>query len=249
MFVLALFLLSQELLKHLSWTGALQTLVLLLAFLVVWFFVVLFTDTFELRHPLIQLLVISIMFGTLVMAAAVPEAFGRRGLVFAGAYVTVRVGAIAAGVLLLRGHEAQRNALRLLFWFSLTAAPWIVGAFLHGWARAALWILALVLEYTAIGLGFPAPGLGRGGTRRIEVAVSEEHMAERYQLFFIIALGEPILVTGLTFSGGDFGPAAAPRPSWRSPPRHCCGASTSTARERCWRRPSPRPTTHAASLS
>jgi low temperature requirement protein LtrA len=208
-FVLALFLLSQELLKHLSWTGALQTLVLLLAVLVVWFFVVLFTDTFELQHPLIQLLIILIMFGTLVMAAAVPEAFGRRGLVFAGAYVTVRVGTTAAGVLLLRGHEAQRNALRLLFWFSLTTAPWIVGAFLHGWARAALWFLALVLEYTAIGVGFPTPGLGRGGKRRIDVAVSEEHMAERYRLFFIIALGEPILVTGLTFSAGDFGPASS----------------------------------------
>jgi low temperature requirement protein LtrA len=208
-FVLALFLLSQELLKHLSWTGALQTLVLLLAVLLVWFFVVLFTDTFELWHPLIQLLVMSIMFCTLVMAAAVPEAFGRRGLVFAGAYVTVRVGATAAAVLLSRGHEAQRNALRLLFWASMTTAPWIVGAFLHGWARAALWTTAMVVEYTAIGLGFPTPRLGRGGTRRIEVVVSEEHMAERYQLFFIIALGEPILVTGLTFSNGDFGPASS----------------------------------------
>jgi low temperature requirement protein LtrA len=207
-FVVALFLLSHELLKHLSWIGALQTLVLLLAVLVVWFFVVLFTDTFDVRHPLIQLMVMSIMFCALVMAAAVPEAFGRRGLVFAGAYVTVRVGATAAGALLLRGHEAVRNALRLLFWFSMTASPWIVGAFLHGWARAALWMAALVVEYIAIGLGFPTPGLGRGGTRRIEVVVSEEHMAERYRLFFIIALGEPILVIGLTFSSGDFGPAS-----------------------------------------
>jgi hypothetical protein len=146
-FVLALFLLSQELLKHLSWTGVLQTLVLLL----VWFFVVLLTDTFELRHPLIQLLVMSIMFCALVMAAAVPEAFGRQGLVFAGAYVTVRVGAAAAAVLLSRGHEAQRNALRLLFWFGITMAPWIVGACLRGWARAALWIVALLVEYAAVG--------------------------------------------------------------------------------------------------
>ena len=208
-FVLALFLLSQELLKHLSWTGALRTLVLLLAVLLVWFFVVLFTDTFELRHPLIQLLVILIMFGTLVMAAAVPEAFDGRALAFAGTYVAIRVGATSAAVLLLRGHEAQPNALRLLFWFSLTSAPWIVGAFLPGWARAALWLMALVVEYTAAGIGFPTPGLGRMGRRRIDIAVSEEHMAERYRLFFIIALGEPILVTGLTFSASDFGPASS----------------------------------------
>jgi low temperature requirement protein LtrA len=90
----------------------------------------------------------------------------------------------------------------------MTTVPWIVGAFRHGWARTTLWSIALAVEYTALGLGFPTPGLGRGGTRRIEVAVSEEHMAERYQLFFIVALGEPILVTGLTFSNGDFGPAS-----------------------------------------
>ena len=41
--------------------------------------VVLFTDTFDVRHPLIQLMVMSIMFCALVMAAAVPEAFRPPG--------------------------------------------------------------------------------------------------------------------------------------------------------------------------
>jgi low temperature requirement protein LtrA len=48
-FVLAFFRLSQELLEHLSWRGALQTLVLLLAVLMVWFFAALYTDTFSLH--------------------------------------------------------------------------------------------------------------------------------------------------------------------------------------------------------
>jgi low temperature requirement protein LtrA len=203
-FVFALFRLSQLLLEDLSWSGALQTLVLLLAVLVVWFFVALFTDAFDVERPLIQLLGISIMFGTLVMAAAAPAAFGPKGLVFASAYSIVRVGATAAAVLLLRGHEAQRNAERLLFWFSLASVLWIVGAFQEGWARAALWIAAVIVDYVGAAVGFPAPRLGRGGTRRIEVVVSEEHWAERYQQFFIVALGEPILVTGVTFANGDF---------------------------------------------
>jgi low temperature requirement protein LtrA len=204
-FVLALFQLSQELRRQLSWTGALQTLLLLLAVLVVWFLVVLLTDTFDPRHPLTQLLTISIMFGALLMAAAAPEGFGRHGPVFAGAYVTVRIGATGVATLLLRGHEAQRNAERLLFWSGMSAPPWIAGAFLHDWARTALWITAAVVDYAGIALGFPTPGLGRGGGRRIEVVVSEEHTAERYQQFFIIALGEPVLVTGLTFALGRFG--------------------------------------------
>jgi low temperature requirement protein LtrA len=203
-FVLVLFQLSQQLLAHLNPTGAVETLVLLLAALVVWFFVVLLADTFDPGRPLIQLLTVSIMFGTLVMAAAAPDAFGKKGLVFAGAYCIVRVGATALATLLLRGHEAERNAVRLLFWFGMSTVPWIAGALLEGQARGALWITAAVVDYAGIGLGFPTPRLGRGGKRRIEVVVSEEHVAERYQQFFIVALGEPILVTGLAFAGGEF---------------------------------------------
>ncbi|MGC5020223.1 low temperature requirement protein A [Micromonospora sp. DT47] len=205
-FVLAFFRLSQQLLEHLSWTGAFQTLVLLLPVLHVWSYTARFTNLFDLRHPLIQLLVLLTMFGALVMAAAAPEAFGHKGLVFAGAYVTVRVGVVAGGVFLLRGHEGQRNAVRLLFWVGMAAVPWIAGALLPGWARGALWMTAAAVEYVGIALGFPTPRLGRAGTRRrADIVVAEEHMAERYQQFFIIALGEPILVAGLTFGSGEFG--------------------------------------------
>ena len=204
-FVLAFLRLSQQLLEHLSWRGALQTLVLLLAVLMVWFFAALYTDTFDLRHPLIQLPIISIMFSALVMAAATPAAFGRHGLAFAGAYVAVRVGANAIAVIVLRGHEGQRNAVRLLVWAGMSAAPWLAGAFVHGSAREPLWVAAAAVDYAGVGLGFPTPKLGRAGARRIEVVISEEHVAERYQQFFIIALGEPILVTGLAFANGEFG--------------------------------------------
>ena len=204
-FVLAFFRLSQQLLEHLSWLGAVETLVLLLAVLMVWFFAVLYADRFDLRHPLVQLPIISIMFSALVMAAAIPAAFGRHGGAFAGAYVTVRVGVNAVAVLVLRGHEAQRNAVRILFWAGISAAPWIAGAFVHGSAREALWIAAAAVDYAGIGLGFPTPKLGRAGARRVEVVISEEHVAERYQQFFVIALGEPILVTGLAFANGEFG--------------------------------------------
>ena len=202
-FVLALFRLSQDLLRYLSWTGALQTLALLLPVLYIWFSAARFTGLFDPRHPLIQLLIISIMFGTLVMAAATPEAFGRKGLFFAGAYVTLRFGALAAVILVLRGQEAQLHAVRILFWAGVSAVPWIAGAFIHGWARAALWIPAAVVEYAGISIGYPTPRLGRS-VPRAEVVVSETHLAERYQQFFIIALGEPILVTGLTFANSDF---------------------------------------------
>jgi low temperature requirement protein LtrA len=46
--------------------------------------------------------------------------------------------------------------------------------------------------------GYSTPGLGRSTTH--DWNISGEHMAERCQLFVIIALGESILVTGATFS-------------------------------------------------
>ncbi|WP_446219430.1 low temperature requirement protein A [Micromonospora sp. IBHARD004] len=204
-FVLAFFRLSQQLLEHLSWTGTFQTLVLLLPVLAVWISTARLLDAFDPQHPLVQLLTMPIMFGTLVMAAATPEAFGRKGLVFAGAYLTVRLGGLAVAIVFLRGHEAQPSAVRLLFWVGMATVPWIAGGLLTGWVRGALWITAAVMEYAGIALGFPTPRLGRSGERRLEVVVSEEHTAERYQQFFIIALGEPILVTGLTFGSGEFG--------------------------------------------
>ena len=69
-------------------------------------------------------------------------------------------------------------------------------------ARGVLWALAVAVDYTAIGLGFPTPGLGRA--RASEFAIAAEHLAERYRQFFIIALGELILVTGLAFSSSGF---------------------------------------------
>jgi low temperature requirement protein LtrA len=204
-FVLALFQLSQELLEHLTWSGAFQTLILLLAVLHVWFSTARFLDAFDPRNWLVELLTMPIIFGTLVMAAATPEAFGRHGLIFAGVYSAIRLGGLAVSVYFLQGHEAQPSAERVLFWVGIATVPWIAGAFVHGWARAALWITAGLLEYVAIGLGFPTPRLGRTGRRRFEIVVSPEHTAERYQQFFIIVLGEPIVAAGLTFAKGNFG--------------------------------------------
>jgi low temperature requirement protein LtrA len=171
----------------------------------VWLSTARFLDAFDPRHPLVQLLTMPVVFGTLVMAAATPEAFDRHGPVFAGAYLIIRLGGLAVAIYFLRGHEARPSAVRILFWVGMAAVLWIVGALLPGWPRGALWMTAALLEYAGIGLGFPTPRLGRSGSRRFEIVVSPEHTAERYQQFFIVVLGEPILVTGLAFAMGGFG--------------------------------------------
>jgi low temperature requirement protein LtrA len=63
--------------------------------------------------------------------------------------------------------------------------------------REALWLGAVAVDYLAPATGYFTPGLGRSTTH--DWNISGEHMAERCQLFLIIALGESILVTGATF--------------------------------------------------
>ena len=82
-FVFALFRLSQGLLEHLNGSGAFQTVVLLLALWWVWRMTASVTDRFDPGRPAIQALVLASMFGSFVLAAAVPGAFGARGLLFA----------------------------------------------------------------------------------------------------------------------------------------------------------------------
>ncbi|TYC06933.1 low temperature requirement protein A [Micromonospora sp. WP24] len=202
-FVLALIQLSRGLSQHLSWYGAFQALVLLLALWWVWTHTAGFVDIFDPQRPPIQLVVTASMLGGLVLAAVAPEAFGGRGLVFAGAYLAIQLLRSVFVVLVRPGRDVRRLYVRQLVWFGVSAVPWIAGALTQGAARAVLWTLAVVVDSVATALRLPVPGLGRASTQ--EFAISGGHLEERFRLFFIIALGELILVTGLAFSGSGFG--------------------------------------------
>ena len=65
--------------------------------------------------------------------------------------------------------------------------------------RLALWALAVVLDYIVSWFGLPIPRFGRGRTP--EWVIVGAYLAESYELFIILALGESILVTGATYGG------------------------------------------------
>jgi low temperature requirement protein LtrA len=197
-FVVAFFQLSSTLAQDVTWSGALQALVLLLAVWFVWFVTAAVTDRFA-QTPVIQYLVIVTMLGTVVLAAALPEAFGRRGWLFAAAYLAIQISRSLFLVFALRGHDVERIAVRAMFWYGVFAVPWIAGALAHGTARVALWTVAVAVEYTADTLRYPTPGLRP--LRASSWTVAAEHLSERYRQFFIIALGELILVTALALGG------------------------------------------------
>ncbi|MEV4628610.1 low temperature requirement protein A [Micromonospora sp. NPDC049523] len=204
-FVAALALTSQKLATDLSWTGAFQSLVLLMAVWWVWSVTALTTDLYLTQHPPIYPMTISVMFGTLLMAAALPAAFSHSAAVFAGAYVAIHLGRSLFLTPALQGREVRRHAGRFFFWFLVSAVPWLVGAVVAGTARGLLWAFALAVDYTAALLRYPTPWLGR--VPRPQYRLAAEHLAERYQQFFTLALGDLILVTSLTYAGTGFAPA------------------------------------------
>ncbi|MGW4469986.1 low temperature requirement protein A [Nonomuraea sp. NPDC004354] len=197
-FVFAVTQLSHLLLEHPTAGGALQTLFLMLAVWWAWMYTAWTTNFCDPNHPVIRLTLAGLMLASLVMAAAVPEAFGDRAIWFACAYVAIQIGRTIVVALLTRGHALQRVFLGVGFWFALSALFWIAGAILGGTAQAALWVVALLIDYGAPAAGFRTPGLGRSTTT--EWTIDGGHMAERCQLFVIIALGESILVTGTTLA-------------------------------------------------
>jgi len=58
-------------------------------------------------------------------------------------------------------------------------------------------VIALIVAYGGPVAGFTVPGIGRSTPRDGNIFGS--HMAERCQLFLIVALGESFLVTGALF--------------------------------------------------
>ena len=136
----------------------------------------------------------------LVMACAVPTAFGDRGLIFAVAYAAMQVGRTAYVVWLLGAdHPMAPNYRRMLGWLCISAAFWIAGGLVEAHTtRMALWLVAIACEYFSPMFGFAFPGMGRSDTS--EWTIEGGHLAERCQLFVIVALGETLVATGAVMS-------------------------------------------------
>jgi len=199
-FVFAVTQVSHLLLPDLGWHAAGKSLLVLLVVWWAWNYTTWVTNMLDPDALVVRLLVLAITFASLVMAVAIPEAFGSRALLFAGAYVAIQVGrhAFLTFVVADRDSPERRPAAHILTWFLASGAFWIAGALASEPARTVLWLTALGLDYAAPIVLYRVPGRPRLDPSAWEVETS--HFAERFQLFVIIALGESIVLTGATTS-------------------------------------------------
>jgi low temperature requirement protein LtrA len=202
-FVFAITQVSHLLLDDISWRGAGHMTLALLVVWWAWNYTTWVTNELDPDSVVVRLLLIGLMLASLLLAVAIPDAFGDRALLFAGSYVAIQVGRhtfltfAAAG----RGTIERERAGRILAWFVAAGTLWLAGAFVDGSARTAIWVAALAIDYAAPLVLYWVPRRPRlsGDTWQVETT----HFAERFQLFMIIALGESIVITGATTSEQD----------------------------------------------
>jgi low temperature requirement protein LtrA len=199
-FVFAVTQLSHAVLAHPTSLGLLHAGLLLLAVWWAWVYTAWVTNWLDPERPPVRIMLFVVMAAALVLAAAIPDAFGGRGLVFAGAYVFIQVGrSLFFLASVWREPQHRLNFVRITAWLATAGVFWIVGALQQGEARLLVWAVAMAIEYAAPAMGFWVLGLGRSNAD--DWVVEGAHLAERCALFTIIALGESIIVTGATVVG------------------------------------------------
>jgi low temperature requirement protein LtrA len=130
-----------------------------------------------------------------VAALVVPEVFDGEGVLFGACFLVVCAMHITLYALAGRGNRDLLGAvLRLAPWTLLGATLILVAGFMDG-ARIWLWLAALMCTYV---------GAALSGARGWQLHPS--HLAERYGLVLIIALGEAFVSIGIGATGIGIGP-------------------------------------------
>jgi low temperature requirement protein LtrA len=189
-FVFAITQVTSMLAADHTWGGSGRALLVLGALWWAWVGYAWLTNTVNPDEGAVRLAIRGALGALLIVALAVPNAFGDDGVLFGVAYFSVRLLHI---VLFTQAARGDRDMLGSVFRLGIgsTIGPGlIIGAgFTDGGAQAALWTIALTLDY--LGGAFSS-----GGWR-----VSPGHFAERHGLIIIIALGESIVAIGVGARG------------------------------------------------
>ncbi|MGN9806026.1 low temperature requirement protein A [Micromonospora sp. L32] len=199
--IATLILTSEKMATEQSWTAIAQALLALSTLWAVWVTTTSFTDLYSPQARAVQLVILGIMFGGMLMSAALPTAFDNHGLVFGATWAGINWGRALVVIPSLRGRPEQQRSKRVLLWTTVSGTLWIIGGLVASpGIRLAVWLAALTVDYLGFGLRFPIPG--RPPLPRYDVV--PEHLAERYQQIYVLTLGELILVTVLTLSDRPF---------------------------------------------
>jgi low temperature requirement protein LtrA len=160
-----------------------------------------FASAYDCDDVVYRVLTFTIMSGSLLLAAGVPDLFddGQSGVVVAG-YAVMRLGMVALWLRAAAAHpEGRRTALTYAVGITAVQLLWIARLLLHGGEVLLTTFLLLVLAELAVPVVAE-----RGGA---PTPFHPRHVAERYGLLTIIVLGEVILASVQAVQGALAAPA------------------------------------------
>jgi low temperature requirement protein LtrA len=202
-YVFAIGQLSHHLVEHVDLRTGAETAVLGLAVVYAWYMVAWGANWLDPDRLPVRLVLVALMLASLLMSVGIPDAFGERAWLFVTGYLLLQAGRATFLIVALRGRPQGRHFVNDLVWELLAGCLWVAGAIVDGDARLVLWALAVVVTYAGVASLHWLPGRGRAiDLEHTEIA--GEHLLERFRLFFIIALGETVLVTGNVFTQEPF---------------------------------------------
>jgi low temperature requirement protein LtrA len=204
-YVFAVTQLSHHLLADLSWKGAAEMAFMLIAVYWAWNYTTWMANWFDPETIPVRLILVYVMLASLLMSVAIPHGFGDQALLFACSYSALQIGRNAFVVVVTPRGEFNQNFKQILAWSILSAPLWVAGGLASDELRWVLWLAALGLDLLAPLVMFWVPGVGSTPTSQWQI--NGQHFAERFQLFVIIAIGESIVLTGVTASGTGLGGA------------------------------------------
>jgi low temperature requirement protein LtrA len=202
-YVFAIGQLSHHLLEHVDLRTGAETAILTLAVIYAWYMVAWGANWLDPDRLPVRLMLVALMFASLLMSVAIPEAFDGRAWLFVTGYLLIQIGRSVFLMFALRGRALGEHFVNDLIWEVLVGGLWVAGALADGDARLVLWALAVVATHGGVWSLHWLPGRGRAiDLEHTEIA--GEHLIERFRLFFIIALGETVLLMGDAFAGEPF---------------------------------------------
>ena len=170
-----------------TWSGLGHGLLILAALWWAWAAYAWLTNAVDPTEGALWGAILVAMAAMFIAALAVPEAFGRHGVIFGVAFLIVNLMYLALYALGARNDRDLLAAILRSAPAALAGSTLIVAAgFVDGWLRPMLWLAAL-----AVGLFGPLLG-GTSGWR-----VQPAHFVERHGLIMIIAIGESFVAIGL----------------------------------------------------
>ncbi len=197
-YVFAVTQLSHHLLGDLSWAGAAEAAFMMVAVYWAWNYTTWMANWFDPDTVPVRLILVYVMLCSLLMSVAIPAGFSDRGLLFAASYAAMQIGRNAFVVAMTPRGRFNQNFRQILVWSVLSAPLWLAGGLVSGGPRWLLWLPALTLDLVAPLARYWVPRAGP--TPMSQWEVDGRHFAERFQLFVIIALGENVVLAGVTAS-------------------------------------------------